>query len=176
MYWETRIQHWRRDPVYFYKSWMFLASVAHEAKNIQLLRTELPRWLLLLLHHWTQRAGALETSAGRAGYFWFSALLTWMGIKWFNLAAILDFPNVIGPNCSNPDSKISHSVGVVMLNKMCPSIYRCLLPSVWQKVFWGPIASRDGLESCNSTVWQRIKLASQPRTLPGALVLPKTEY
>ena len=30
-----------------------------------------------------------------------------MGIKLFNLAALLDFPNVIGPNESNPDRDTS---------------------------------------------------------------------
>lgn len=27
--------------------------------------------------------------------------LTWRGMKWFNSAALLDFPNIIGPNGSN---------------------------------------------------------------------------
>ena len=36
------------------------------------------------------------------------ASLAKMGIKWFNRVALLDFPNVIKPNESNPDSKTSH--------------------------------------------------------------------
>ena len=35
-----------------------------------------------------------------------------MGIKQFNLAALLDFPNVIKPNESNPDSETSNFAAV----------------------------------------------------------------
>ena len=38
----------------------------------------------------------------------------WRMIKLFNLAALLDFPNVIKPNESNPDSETSHFVSFPM--------------------------------------------------------------
>ena len=56
-----------------------------------------------------------ETPTDRAANFRFSAQLTWMGIKYFSRAALLDFPNVVGPNGSNADSE-----KVVKLKNMYP--------------------------------------------------------
>ena len=70
-----------------------------------------------------------------------------MGIKRFNFAAPVDFPNVIGPNESNPDSEKSHFSVVLTLKKKDPQSYRRLFPYVseWEKVklsswrtSWGP--------------------------------------
>ena len=43
-----------------------------------------------------------------------------MGIKSFNCVALLDFPNVIGPNESNSDSEMTHFMGVVTLKTIYP--------------------------------------------------------
>lgn len=45
----------------------------------------------MLLHCVEHRPNTLETSTGWATYFWLSPLLTWMGIKLFNRAALQDF-------------------------------------------------------------------------------------
>ena len=62
-----------------------------------------------------------------------------MGIKQCNVAALPDFPNVIRPNESNPDSVTSHFMGVY--KKVYPWSYRRLFSHVseWEKVFLGPI-------------------------------------
>ena len=39
--------------------------------------------------------------------FWFSAQLPWIGIKYFNRAALLDYPTVFGPNGQHFDCEIS---------------------------------------------------------------------
>ena len=44
-------------------------------------------------------------------------------IKQFNQTALLDFPNVILANESNPESETSHFVAVWMLKKMYPPSY-----------------------------------------------------
>ena len=77
-----------------------------------------------VLHHWTHRASALETLLLRlcvipgAGYLWFPTLLARIGIKQYNLEALLDFQNVIGPNESNPDSFTSHFAAVWTLKNI----------------------------------------------------------
>lgn len=63
---------------------------------------EVPGCVALLLHDWAHRAE--KTTSGLV-----------LGIKWFNHVALLDFPNVIWPNRSNPDSGKTHIVGAVML-------------------------------------------------------------
>ena len=71
-----------------------------------------------------------------------------MAIKQFNLAALLDFPNVIGPNESNPDEILVKLVifGVRSLDA--------------QKVF-GPNGT---------TFWLLQNLVSTVAALPGGLV------
>ena len=49
--------------------------------------------------------------------------------------ALLDFPNVIGPNGSNHDSEMSHFVGVVPLYRMYPPFDRCFIRSGSTVVF-----------------------------------------
>ena len=92
-----------------------------------------------------------------------------MGIKHFNRAALLGFRNMIGPNESNSDSETSHFAGVAMLKKMYPLIYGRLFLSVslWETVFLGPIVSRDVVIT---RFGRCVKLASQPRAVPGGLV------
>ena len=88
-----------------------------------------------------------------------------MGIKQFNRAALLDFRNVIGPNGFNSYSETSHFVGVVMLRKMYPLIYRRLFHNVslWEKVFLGQCASRDVVIT---RFGRYVKFASKPGALP----------
>ena len=66
--------------------------------------------------------------------------------KRFHLAALFRLSKVIGPNKSNPESEISHFLGVWTLKKIIRS-YRCLFPHVseWEKVFLGSVASHDGV-------------------------------
>ena len=66
----------------------------------------------------------------------FGTPLARMMLKQSNLAALLDFPNVIRPNESNPDDET-----IYFFN----TSYRRLFPHVseWGKVFLGPLASRD---------------------------------
>ena len=69
-------------------------------KWLDFLGLNIPGSEAALPHHWVHGVSALETSLSvsnysRAGYFLFPALLARMGIKQFNLAALLDFPNVI---------------------------------------------------------------------------------
>ena len=73
----------------------------------------------------------------RVSYFRFSAPLAKTGIKLSNVAALLDFQNVIRPSESNPDSEANHC-GLDAQN-------RHLFPHVSErgKVFLGPMASRD---------------------------------
>ena len=53
--------------------------------------------------------------------------------------APLDFTNVIGPNGSNSDSKISDVMGVVKLKNNYPLLYSCSFSHyVQRKCFWGP--------------------------------------
>ena len=56
-----------------------------------------------------------SSSSSRAGYSRFGAPLARTGIKQFNFAGLLDFPNVIRPNESNPDDETSHFVAVCTL-------------------------------------------------------------
>ena len=83
-----------------------------------------------------------------------------MGIKQFIRVALIDFRNVIGLNGSNSDSETSHFAGVVTLKKNYLLIYRQLYHNVslWEKVFLGPIASRDVITQFGHYV----KLASHP--------------
>lgn len=73
------------------------------------------------------------TSAGQVANFLFSTLLTSMEIKWFNLVALLDFPNIIKRNRSNPESKMS---------------------------LYGLYVTDHG--NCSTIVWPLWKLASKP--------------
>ena len=41
-----------------------------------------------------------------------------MGIKRYNLVALLDFPNVIGPKESNPDDETNHSQSLSPCKRM----------------------------------------------------------
>ena len=63
-------------------------------------------------HHAAHRASALETLLLHLCVIRVetatSAPLVRTGIELSNLAALLDFPNVIRPNESNPDSETSH--------------------------------------------------------------------
>lgn len=52
-----------------------------------------------------------ETSANELANFQFSPL--GMGIKWFNRAALLDLPNVTGPDGPNSDIETSPFVGML---------------------------------------------------------------
>ena len=64
--------------------------------------------------------------SSRAGYFWSDAPLARMRINRFNCAALLDFPNVIRPNESNPDTETSHFAAVWSLKEMYPWGYKRL--------------------------------------------------
>ena len=72
-------------------------------------------------------------NSSRVSYFWSGAPLVRRGIKQSHFAALLDFPNVIRPNESNPESETSHFAGVWMH------------VSDLKKVFLDPMASCDGV-------------------------------
>lgn len=76
-------------------------------------------------------------------------------MKQFKHATLLDIQNVI-----------SHFVGVVMPQKLYLLICKRLFCYInfREKVFMGPMASRDGHGSCNYTVWP-----SKPSTVSGVL-------
>ena len=61
----------------------------------------------------------------------------------------------LAPNESNPDGEMSHFAVVWALKRNYPQSYIHLFPHVseGEKVFWGHIASCDGPENCNTTVW-----------------------
>ena len=75
-------------------------TILRRMKPKRLLHTvnKLPGWINTA--HVQQRLPPAELAN-----FQFSPPLTRMGIKWFNRAALLEFPNVIGPNGSNSDSE-----------------------------------------------------------------------
>ena len=56
----------------------------------------------------TRDSSSSVFNSSRAGYFLFPAPLARTGIKLLNLAALLDFPNVIRPNETNPDGATSN--------------------------------------------------------------------
>ena len=107
--------------LFFCLSWMYTRTGYSE---VLLLRgawghlIELPGLKIpgsdVLPHHWAHRAGEDETSLlllcvtkvelATSG-------LTCMGIIWFNLATLQNFPNVIKPNKSNPDSETNNFFG-----------------------------------------------------------------
>ena len=91
-----------------------------------------------------------------------------MVIKQFNCAAFLGFRNVIGPNGSNSDSETSDFAGVVMLKKYYSLIYKHLFHhvSLWEKVFLGPIVSRDIVIT---QFGRYVKLTSQLAAVLGVL-------
>lgn len=134
MYKESWIQHQRPVPVQSYESCL----VQLEAKKVWLPCVKLPRPHTLRTHRGANRAGALQTFTGQTSYFQFSPLLTWKAIKLFNHAAPLDFENLIQQNGSSPDSKMSHFIEVVTLEKIYSLIYWHLSPNVnpWEKSFW----------------------------------------
>ena len=76
---------------------------------------------------------------------------------------------MIGRDGFNSDSKTSHFVRVVTLKKMYPLIYRHLFHNVslWEKVFLGPIVSRDVVIT---RFGHYVKLASKPSAVPEGLV------
>ena len=78
---------------------------------------------------------------------------------------------MIGPNGSNSDSETSHFAGVVMLKKNYPLIYGRLFHNVslWEKVFLGPVASRDDVIP---RFGHYVKFASRLGAVPGGLMYP----
>lgn len=72
------------------------------------------------------------------------------GNKMINRAALLDIPNVFGPDGSNSESETSNFAGIMTLKKMYPLFYSRLFRNVsrWEKVFFGP---RGITWHCNTT-------------------------
>lgn len=60
-----------------------------------------------------------------------------MGIKQFNLVALLDFLNCIGSNGPTYNTEMSHFAGVVMHSCFFDNV------SLWEKQFLGPDASQE---------------------------------
>ena len=99
------------DTVHSYES----CSVAHEAKLAQFPRSSvsLGRGDMCT----TDFSSLSVCNSSRVGYFRFSALLARTGLKRCNLAALLEFPNVIRPNELNPDDERSHYAAFWTLKK-----------------------------------------------------------
>ena len=64
-------------------------------------------------------------NSSSADYVRLCALLARTGIKLFNLAALLDFPNVIGPNESNLDRETRHFAQNNSSNELQTSLSSC---------------------------------------------------
>lgn len=135
------------DPVHSYESW----SVAHEASKARLSgyrNTQIFRGVQLVeCAH--QRLPLTELAN-----FWLSARLTWIEIKCFNRAALLDFPDFMGTNGSHYDGW-----------SWSPLFYESFLHNVslLKESLFGPPCITW---CCNWRVWP---LASMPGALPGGL-------
>ena len=78
-----------------------------------------------MLNLWNDRALNQKSSTFSDVQFsdvQFNAWLTWMEIKLFNHAALLNFPNFIAVNRSNYYGQINHFMGIVTLKEMCQPI------------------------------------------------------
>ena len=88
--------------------------------------------------------------SSRADYFLFGALLARTGMKRFNLAALLDFPKVIGPNESNSESETSHFSEVWTLRKISMESQMSLSPcKSMGKSLFGPLSHFSGKKCDN---------------------------
>ena len=86
------------------------------------MKTSWSQILALLPPYVARRAGALETSAGRAGYFLFSALLTSMGIK----ALVRNFLSTFKPLPNIIETKLIKTISSAHLS-LYFSVWLCLL-------------------------------------------------